>query len=409
MVSLFGCKVPELPDGDVFGLLRVMWNGDAATEATIGWSSLEKDADQQMLHLDTVDHGQDVDAYRASYPVALNNSSFGMTNNFVRLQNLFPDTKYYFVISQDDQVSRRYWFQTASNRNSDRLSLVIGGDSRNNKEVRRLGNKLVAKLRPHAVLFGGDYTQFGTESQWKQWLIDWQMTIAEDGRITPLVAARGNHENNNEMMVDLFDTATGVYYTTHIGGDLLRVYTLNTEISIAGNQTDWFKAELQKKSSNSIWKIAQYHQAVSPHTKGKKEREQVYAYWAPLFYEYGVDLISESDSHTMKTTFPVRPTQESGNDNGFVRDDKYGSIYIGEGCWGAPLRADDDLKSWTRTHGKINHFHWVFLDRNSMEIRTVQFDNAEEVGALTDATRFSMPANIKLFTANNESVIRRQK
>lgn len=90
---------------------------------------------------------------------------------------------------------------------------------------------------------------------------------------------------------------------------------------------------------------------------------------------------------------------------GFVRDDQKGTVYIGEGCWGAPLRAADDDKTWTRDSGSFNHFNWIFVDRDKIEVRTVKVDNAPEVGTLTDDTRFEVPANLDIWMPNNGDVI----
>ena len=118
----------------------------------------------------------------------------GMNNHFARLEGLEPDAAYYFVICDSEGVGRRLWFKTAPSKPQP-FTFISGGDSRSNPEARREGNKLVAKLRPLFVLFGGDYSGSGTADQWKEWFADWQLTISEDGRIYPILATHGNHEN----------------------------------------------------------------------------------------------------------------------------------------------------------------------------------------------------------------------
>ena len=81
-----------------------------------------------------------------------------MQNIFVQLKDLIPDTKYYFVIKYNDFISKRYWFETLPDHPNKKLSFISGGDSRNNRTTRKNANKLVAKLKPHAVFFGGDLT-----------------------------------------------------------------------------------------------------------------------------------------------------------------------------------------------------------------------------------------------------------
>ena len=62
----------------------------------------------------------------------------------------------------------------------------------------------------------------------------------------------------------------------------------------------------------------------------------------------------ESDAHLVKSTWPIRPSTDADNEEGFIRDDKNGTVYVGEGCWGAPLRGADDNKSWTRDSDSFN-------------------------------------------------------
>jgi len=58
--------------------------------------------------------------------------------------------------------------------------------------------------------------------------------------------------------------------------------------------------------------------------------------------------VAENDTHLIKRTWPTRPATETGGEEGFVRDDVEGTVYVGEGGWGAPLKVNDDNKCWTR-------------------------------------------------------------
>jgi len=392
----------NLEPGKVF-YFRVMWNDDAATTATIGWSS-ELEPKNQKVYYDTVDHGMDVANYASSQTVDFSNQSFEMHNAFVHLKNLKSKTRYYFVVS-NTEGSRRLWFETSPDSPDERLSIIAGGDSRNNRKPRCNANRLVARLRPHVVVFGGDMTDGGTVNEWREWMEDWQLTFADDGRVTPLIIARGNHESRDDILINLFATPKGVYYGVNLGGSLARVYTLNTESSIAGDQTDWLKSDLAANASMVKWTLAQYHKPIRPHTKTKPEGDKQYTYWAGLFHEYGMDLVVECDTHTVKTTWPLRPSTEPGNDSGFVRDDATGTVFIGEGCWGAPLKPNDDNKSWTRDSGRFNHFSWIFMDQKQIEIRTVKVDNMDNVESLSDTTRFSIPADLDIWKPTNGEVI----
>ncbi|TPN85150.1 Ig-like domain-containing protein [Aquimarina algicola] len=381
---------------------RLTLRDNPATTIVIGWNQIS--GNNPIVHYGPVDQGTDYDQYVYSAAPSRIVSYRGMNNHFVRLSRLKPDTAYYFVIKDSEGVSKRFWFKTAPLEES-RFSFIAGGDSRNNRVPRQNANLLVSKLKPHAVLFGGDMTDNDTDSQWRAWFDDWQLTTALDGRMFPIIAARGNHEKSNSTIVNLFDIPSShAHYAITFGRDMVRTYTLNSLDAILGRQTDWLKNDLAN-SREVTWKIAQYHFPIRPHVSSKGENLLEYAGWAKTFYDEGVKLVVECDAHTVKSTWPVRPSTGSGSEEGFVRDDN-GTVYVGEGCWGAPLRDNNDIKGWTRDSGKFNQFKWIFVDRAKMETRTIKVDNAAEVGEVANDNVFEIPDRLDIWNPSNGSVIK---
>lgn len=396
------CLFPLLASGAT-EKYRAMWREDPSTSMVIGWN--QKSGNSPMVYLDVVDYGQDYSRYRFSKTPDQAVSMKGMNNHFARLKGLQPNTVYYFVIRDSEGVSPRFSFKTAPNTPSERLSIIAGGDSRNNRDVRQDGNKLVAKLRPHAVLFNGDMTDEDTDYEWQEWMNDWQLTIASDGRITPVLVARGNHEVSNTVVAGLFDLPNpDAYYALSLGGNLLRIYTLNSMIPAGGSQREWLERDLTNHP-NTTWKIAQYHLSMRPHTAKKPENSDQYFNWAPLFYGFGVNIAIESDAHVAKVTWPIRPSSDPGNHEGFVRDDAEGTVYIGEGGWGAPLRDCNDVKPWTRNSGSFNQFSWIFVDENQMEIRTVRITDADAVMEVSPNDIFRPPFGLSIWNPSNGDVV----
>lgn len=389
----------------VVGCMQLLWattdkyrcvlRGNPSTTMTIGWNQVN--GSNTTVYYDVVDHGTNTAAYAFSRGVDRAVTAKGMDNNFCRLTGLQANTVYYFVIEDNNSTSARFSFRTAPDVPTERLSMIAGGDSRNNRTPRQNANRIVAKTRPHAVLFGGDMTNGDTNGEWSDWFDDWQYTTGTDGRMTPIIAARGNHENSNASVHDLFDTpSSDVYYAVTFGGNLYRPYTLNSMLSVSGSQKTWLENDLQANQS-VIWKSAQYHHPMRPHVASKSERNDMVTHWAPLFETLGVAFAVECDAHTVKTTHPIRTSSAPGSDEGFIRDDDNGVVYVGEGCWGAPLRSNNDSKSWSRSGGSFNQVKWIFISEDTIEIRTIRVDNAQSVGNLTDATRFNMPSGIDIW------------
>ena len=388
---------------------RLSWRSDPATSMVIGWNQVSG-AKAEVCY-DTQDHGRKAIDYRFRRLPDRVVDYRGMTNCFVRLENLAPDTAYYFVICDSEGVGQRLWFRTGP-ATAMPFTFIAGGDSRTNPEPRRRGNKLVAKLRPLFVLFGGDYTGSGTPAEWKEWLQDWQLTISADGRIYPIIASHGNHENADlQMMSKVFDTPhPDQYYSFGFADDLMRIWVLNTELAykapaVVPAQQAWLEANLSQHA-DATWKLASYHRPMRPHTTTKAEGLKRIAAWAQLFYDQGIDLVVESDTHMVKRSYPLRPSEGEGSYESFVRDDQTGMVFIGEGSWGAPPKPADDDKPWTMACDSFHQFKWIQVQPDEMLIRTVKFEDVEKVEALTEETLFAEPENMVFWEPETGKTLR---
>lgn len=370
---------------------RAMWREDPSTTMVIGWDQIS--GANPVVFFDVADHGLNVNQYSFSQKADYAVLGKGMNNHFARLTNLIPNTIYYFIIKDSEGLSKRMSFQTMSDFPGSSLSIIAGGDSRNHREARINANKLVSKLRPSFILFTGDMTESDSAEEWMEWMDDWQYTNGADGQLFPIVVCRGNHEASNESLTKLFDLKNpDIYYSLSFGGSLLKIFTLNTQIPSGGDQRLWLAKNLET-SQSFFWRIAQYHQTMRPHTSKKAENNQLIVDWATLFYKYNVQVAVESDAHVVKWTYPIRPSKEPGAEEGFIQDEN-GTVYIGEGGWGAPLRANDDNKSWTRDSDSFNQFKLLFVNEEKIEIRTLKIDLQAEVENVSPYDIFKLPKGI---------------
>lgn len=326
----------------------------------------------------------------------------GMDNRFVRLHELKPDSNYYFVVRDSDGVSPRMWFRTAPDKPKP-FTIVAGGDTKSKPKARkrgRRGNRMVAKLRPLFVVYAGDFTSgAGTDpAGWQNWLDDWSRdTIADDGRVFPIVPVRGNHESNPNILYRLFGLPDPEnYFAFTVGGDMLRVYTLNSQLKPVDEQRRWLIDDL-KRHGNVRWKLASYHKPLRPHTARKPENDYMYDAFARPFYDYRVNLAVEGDSHMHKITYPLRPSVLPEAHQGFVRDDKRGTMFVGEGSWGANVRANDDDKPWTLASGSVTQVKWIHVYADQITIRSVLTENVAAVEPLDEKNVFVEPVNLRLF------------
>ena len=374
---------------------RVVWVDDPARTATIGWD--QTGSGEQVVHYGPTDHGTDWQQYPFQQKIDRRVAHRGMNNCFARLRGLEPDTAYYFVIRGGVDVTQPLWFRTAADEPQP-FHFIAGGDSRNIRKARLAANRMVAKLRPLFVAFTGDMINRDNDGEWFKWLNDWQATISPDGRIYPLLPHRGNHETGgNSTVYNLFDTTESNYYALSFNAGLARFYVLNSETPEGGEQGKFLEQDLAHNAARHRHLMAGYHKPMRPHTSAKKEGTGEYRAWAQIFYDYGMDLVFEADTHAIKRTVPLRPFTGSGSEEGFIADPDAGTVYVGEGCWGAPLRAANDNKSWTLASDSFNGFHWVHVYPEQIEMFTMQVDGVAQTASREDSDVFALPTGIDLW------------
>jgi esterase/lipase superfamily enzyme len=380
---------------------RVIWTEDPATKATIAWNQIE--GEPATLHYDSTDHGRDASAYAGNQEPDRVSEYDGMRNCFVRLSGLSPDTNYYFCLSDESGTSKRFYFRTAPDKPQP-FTFISGGDSRNFRDVRILANQFSAKLRPLFISFTGDMINKDEAPEWVEWLDDWQETTAEDGRMIPIVPHRGNHERRLETIYEFFDTPVDVYFSFDIGGALCRYYALNSEIPATGDQEEWLDADLKEHRNSRTHLIAGYHKPMRPHVSAKSEGENPMQ-WADNFYAHGLDLALESDSHVMKRTLPLKPDAAGHEGFSAAPDDPNATVYIGEGCWGAPLRAADDAKPWTIATESFNGFDWIEVTPEEIRIKTVKVQGSANFPAVDPSAPFETPDGVELWEPEGAAVL----
>lgn len=431
LLALAGCNQVSYAASD---LHRLAWTDDPATTATLGWRLLSGSDPHVMIGTSSDGTGwirEEVDETTEMLHPG-DAASETLETQLARITGLTSDTAYYYQVCDSEGCSESSWFMTAPDSASD-FPFIAGGDSRTNREPRQIGMELVATIRPLFVLFNGDFTDVGSHTQWVEWLEDWQLSRSNDGRVYPIVASHGNHENDvTDMLSHVFGIPEDGYYGLNVGGDMMRIFTLNSEVepgvgygayatqdsTVWDAQTVWLATDAA--ASSATWKVGNYHRPMRPHTSGKSEGDGRIAAWAQTFTDTGFDVIVESDTHMSKYTFPVVYDTGEGSYQDFKRDDTNGTLLIGEGSWGAPTRPTDDDKPWTMDSASFWQFKLVHASPDNLDIRTIRFGSEKEMNAGTlldpttvtaltqaeqDADAFAMPAGLPFWQPLSGEVI----
>lgn len=336
--------------------LRVVWTEDPAHRALVSWTTSEAGEDH-VVHFDTIARGGALADYQTSIEVTDTGAydDAGPFFHHARLTDLEPDTEYHFVVETDGNASPELYFRTAPDDRDATFKLLYGGDSRTGREERQRMNRLIAETHDAdpeilALVHGGDYINWAnTWWQWSNWLDDHELTFGEDGRVLPIIPAKGNHEGRGVVYNKVFGNPGGSaqtnWFYTSFGG--LSLINLDTEDSFAGDQRDWLEERLQQGRS-SKWLVVNYHRPAFPAVKTPSGARE---HWVPLFEEYGVDLVCESDGHTLKRTPPILGE----------RVDYAGVTYVGEGGLGVPQRTPVTDRWYLQAPGMAASAHHVQL------------------------------------------------
>ncbi len=319
--------------------LRVIWHEDPSKHAVIAWSGQKAVRGQFLKLIRQEKRGNSTMSVSIKTQKALGIKPY---LHSVTLNDLQANSKYSFSVNTNGSESKTFYFITPPEKGKT-FKLLFGGDSRTDRNKRREINASIKTYFSNnkdvmALVHGGDFISNGyLWKQWDAWLEDYQLTIQRDGRILPIVPTRGNHEMRSNLFNKIFFWKKSLsmrsnYFVTRFGE--LSLFTLNTNISHGGRQKSWLNRVLDEESKRQKWLIANYHRPAYPAVKKPGRAKK---HWVPLFEKYGVDLVFESDGHTLKRTVPIFQGK---------RDDKKGIVYLGEGGLGVNLRTPKMQNKW---------------------------------------------------------------
>jgi hypothetical protein len=294
----------------------------------------------------------------------------------VHLSGLEPETTYYVVFSSDGEASREFHFRTALGEDKP-FSMVAGGDSRiagsdpyehTDRQKMNIRLREMFENEPDVMGFihGGDYCMLAEWRYLEPWLNDHEMTTTTAGRLLPIIPARGNHDRGIGF-VEMFpwpDMPNDYYFETRLSPAVTLV-TLNTEISVGGDQRDWLTVTLEKARPENRWLMAQHHRPSYSSVRNMQDGAPRRNNWVPLFEQFNVDLVYESHDHALKRTLPIRS---------HAPDMENGIVYIGDGGLGVPQRTPNPDYWWLQEPGfakSAHHAHIIRFGEEEMHVRAI--------------------------------------
>ena len=286
----------------------------------------------------------------------------------IELTGLEPDTRYRF---RAEGYDGEYGFRTMPATLDRPLRFAAGGDTRHRKQWMVRTNRVAMAYKPDFIVWGGDLAYAdGRQDRLYRW-VEWfeandQTLIDEQGDITPILVAIGNHEvqggyyyNHDDFEpTDPWRLSVAPYFYRlfafpgHPGygvmdfGDYLSIILLDSAHTnpVEGEQAEWLDGVLaERRQVPHVFPV--YHVTGFPSHRNFDGRVEssIREHWVPLFERHGVQVAFENHDHTYKRTVPIRDGRPSPD----------GVVYIGDGAWGVGTRSvHDPAQTWYLDHAE---------------------------------------------------------
>ncbi len=388
---------------------RIILNDDPASSLCIAWDQIS--GVSPKLYFGSDDYGNRISLYPHVRQPDNQNMAKGMNTHFVNLYNLRPNTVYYFVVADSEGLSKRYSFRTLPDDHNTKISYLIGAGSYGDRNERIKANKLLAALHPHFIIINGNMTESDDAQDWKDWLDDWEFSFSTDGRITAFIPNRGVKESNASLK-ELFNVKNPEIFSSFaICRGMLKIFTMNSNIAVNGNQKNWLEKELSQSQQNG-WKIACYYHSIRHKIQNQPDEADIRKNWGYLFDQYGVQLAFEGENGFARYSYPIKISNQKGNLDGFIPDESNGIVYIGGSGWTSEKEEEPYKKALNFASESFQHFQLIFAELAKIEIRTIDIRTSNHDFRLRDVNRFDLPDAVKLWAPEGIdilTVINRQK
>ena len=292
-----------------------------------------------------------------------------VTKHEVKLEDLKPETVYFYRIKSNGLTSDWYSFKTAVNENT-RFSFIAYGDNQMNF-LRH--SEITSQFSKHDfdfIINCGDVVQYGPRSDWDVEFFEPLENILTSKAI---YSAIGNHEQNSENYYKNFsnpDLEHENYYSFKYGNCLF-IFIDNprvayphkayyTDCTIGSPQYKWLESKLSSnEAQHAEWLFVVSH--IPSYSAGSKDYFLANKeYLVPLFEKYNVDISFSGHVH--------------GYERGFVNGVNY---IITAGGGGAQNKKNLSKLKQVASFKLVYNFCQIDIKENSLFVKV--YNNKNEL------------------------------
>jgi hypothetical protein len=353
--------------------LHLTWQKTTTNDTMTAMWQTNSSASGDLVLYDTVSRGGNPVGYTMS--AAGSNFTYSGASGYihvVELEDLSPDTVYYFVAGGPaGGYSQEYKFRTGPAGVVD-TTFIAGADSRTHWDKRDAMSALVSNFDVDFILFNGDFVGDGwNQTQWDSYFdhVE-QYFYASDGRFVPIIPAIGNHEDNDSKYYNQWAVGGNEqWYSIDWGNIHIAVIDCQETLAKIQQQATWLDADLAAHA-DAEWTIVMYH--FSTFATGRKPNwVNGINHIVPVIDKHHVDIVIGADSHGYFRSGPVNYTASSSTQQDSFDE---GTLYVVTAGWGAPLY-NTPAQWWTNYTASVYNF--VVFDvftNNSLHLKAIDIN-----------------------------------
>ena len=279
------------------------------------------------------------------------------------LDNLTPNSKYYYQISIDGKPAFMGSFRTGATDSTKKVSFYMYGDTRSDPKshdlvARGVMNEIAKDpISATFIVSSGDLVSNGeSESKWDSEFFDAKYSnLSNMFANLPYLASLGNHAGNGKLFAKYYPypmyNANRFYYSFDYGPVHFTILDQFANYSKGSTQYNWIRNDLA--SSSKKWKIVLLHMP-GWSAGGHGNNADVQNIIQPLCKQYGVSMVVAGHNHY------------------YARADVDGVQHITTGGGGAPLYEPKSNHPKVLKYEKTYHFIKVTIDNNKLHFKAIR-------------------------------------
>jgi len=281
------------------------------------------------------------------------------------LNNLTPDTKYFYRLICGSDTSRSF-FHSSVPETAKHLKFLAFGDTRSHPEdMNTVTHRMLLEIENDSsfqsfLIHSGDFNSNDLESSWDNQFFNrsYPSNLEVQARL-PIVGVRGNHEGSATRYNKYWPYPylnSGDYYSFDYGPVHIAVVDEYTDFSTGSQQLEWLQNDLAL--SNKLWKFICLHEPGYTDESYHHDNADVQNYIQPLCVQYDVKVVFGGHNHYYAHCLK----------------DSVHHLTLGGG--GAPLYPANHIGEGLIMSERTFHFAEVSIDNDSLFIRIIRPDGS---------------------------------